>query len=144
MTFSWTTTFTLRTFLATSLLLVLIVKLCQVQSHSATRVGTNILANAHQSLTSFVEHVLQTDHDTLEIRLTALLNVVAHFSEIDCVDNAQIRVRSMIASIKLSSSPLTYCYQERRRLRPSQRMALDDTSEWQKEEQEQQLSFHHH
>jgi hypothetical protein len=63
--------------------IVRFVKLGQIQCHGTTRIRSHVLANANETLASFVEHVLETDHNTLKVRLTSLLDVVAYFAEID-------------------------------------------------------------
>ena len=63
--------------------LLLVVKLGQVQRKRATGIRPYVLADTHQRLAAFVKHVLQANDDALKVHLTALLDVVAHFSQID-------------------------------------------------------------
>jgi hypothetical protein len=64
--------------------ILLFVVLRQVQRDSATGVGPHILTDTHQSIASLIEHVFETNHNALAIRLASLLNVVADLEQIDC------------------------------------------------------------
>lgn len=71
------------------LFLFALVVLSQVQRKSATGIRSYILANTHQRLTAFVKHVFQTNYNALKVHLAALLDVIAHFSQVDCKLNGR-------------------------------------------------------
>jgi len=50
-----------------------------------TGIRTDIAADSDQAFTLLIEHVLQTNDDTLEVSLATLANVVADLSQVDVV-----------------------------------------------------------